>query len=143
MERFSECKSDAAVEEFLMHDPLGLYALSVETLLDAESEGFSQEYEFFDVRGDSLFRGDIINVTVGESRGGAGLQQAVLQLVKRLTILRYAMQHLLTEEQWKRFRVSLQGIVFTTDSQWVSPTDNNIAGIPEEGLSIVVHCTST
>ena len=60
LERFAEFNSDTEAEEFLIHDSLGLYALSRETLVDAESEGFSLEYEF-DVRGESIFRDYLIN----------------------------------------------------------------------------------
>ena len=149
LERFAEFNSDteAEAEEFLIHDRLGLYALSRETLVDAHSEGFTQEYEF-DVRGESIFRDFLINVTAGESKSGAGRKQAILQLIKRLSILRCAIQHLLTEEQRQLFRMSLQGIIYTKDSQWVSPKKSEISAIadeyniaiPMEGLSIVVMC---
>ena len=149
LERFAECKSDAEAEEFLIFHPLGLYALSRETLADtAESkdQGFFQEYEL-DVRGESVFRNYIIMITAGESKSGAGRKQAILQLIKRLSILHCATQHLLTEEQLKLFTVSLQGVIYTKDSKWVSPDnaeiseialENNIA-ISKEGLSIVVQ----
>ena len=148
LERFAEFNSDTTeAEEFLIHDRLGLYALSRETLVDAELEGFTQEYEY-DVRGESIFRDFIINVTAGESKSGAGRKQAILQLIKRLSILRCAIQHLLTEEQLQLFRVSLQGVIYTKDSQWESPKKSEISAIadeyniaiPMEDLSIVVMC---
>ena len=63
---------------------------------------------------------------------------AIQQLIKRLSIIRCALQHLLTDQERKRIAILMEGVVYSMVEGWSSPDEDEIAILAEE-IGILVE----
>ena len=92
-----------------MNSPLGL---SRETLVDPSKVGFITEYET-DIRGSVELGEHYLLVKCGEVKTGNDRKLAIQKLIQRLSIIRCALQHLLTDQERKRIAILMEGVVYS------------------------------
>ena len=117
-----------------MNSPLGL---SRETLVDPSKVGFITEYET-DIRGSVELGERYLSVKCGEVKTGNDRKLAIQQLIKRLSIIRCALQHLLTDQERKRIAILMEGVVYSMVEGWSSPDEDEIAILADE-IGILVE----
>ena len=128
---FKEQKTETDQLKFLMDSPLGIYLFSRETLIDPSKVGFITEYET-DVRGSVELGERYLFVKCGEVKTGNDRMRAIQQLIKRLSIIRCALKHLLTNEERQRIVILMTGIIYSMVEGWSSPDDAEIATLAEQ-----------
>ena len=79
----------------------------------------------FDVRGQTEAYSNNIHIQVGEIKSGKGWEFAQIQLIKRLTVIALA-GSILTDSNVNKI---LHGEIYTTKSEWQSPTREMIENI--------------
>ena len=63
---------------------------------------------------------------------------AIQQLIKRLSIIRCALQHLFTDQELKRIAIFLECIIYLMVEGWSSPDEDEIVTLAEE-IGILVE----
>ena len=61
---------------------------------------------------------------------------------QRLSIIRCALQHLLTDQERKRIAILMEGVVYSMVEEWSSPDEDEIAILAEE-IGILVEKDSS
>ena len=139
---FKKIKTKAGQLKFIMDSPLGIYLLSMETLLYPNKTGFITEYET-DIRGSVELREYLLSVNCGEVKTGHGRKKAIQQLIKRLSIIRCALQHLLSDNERRRIAILLTGTIFLMVDGWQSPDESEIAELAKDiGIIVEKHSIS-
>jgi hypothetical protein len=129
---FKKQKTKTSQLKFLMDSPLGIYLLSRETLLCPSKLGFITEYET-DIRGSVELGERYLFVKCGEVKtGNDDRKLAIKQLIKRLSIIRCALQHLLTDKQRQRIVILLTGVIYSMVEGWSSTEEQEIAKLAKE-----------
>ena len=134
---FKKIKTKAGQLQFIMDNPLGIYLLSMETLLYPNKTGFITEYET-DIRGSVELREYLLSVNCGEVKTGHDRKKAIQQLIKRLSIIRCALQHLLSDNERRRIAILLIGSVYSMVDGWKSPDESEIAELAKD-IGIIVE----
>jgi len=81
-------------------------------VIDPSKVGFITEYET-DIRGSVELGERYLFVKCGEVKTGNDRMRAIQQLIKRLSIIRCALKHLLTNEERQRIVILMTGIIYS------------------------------
>jgi hypothetical protein len=132
--------------KFLSFDPVGLFLFSREALKVPYEEGYLSSAEF-DCRGTVKVFGNSIHFEIAEIKSSVGLENAIVQLLKRYSLLHAATRALTNDEAIKKpFNINMHGWVIGASPQWQAPTDEEInrltdvngLSLPEDSVTIEV-----
>jgi hypothetical protein len=112
--------------EFLVNNPLGLYAFSRLMYHDPNQTGFDKEFEI-DIKGSIVIEKNMVMVDLAEIKTGKDRKKGIEQLILRLALLNTALQLILPQD----FNIKLKGnlIVPRSLGQWDNPTETEITAV--------------
>jgi len=131
--KYDALESDSERLNFLESNVLGLIAFSCIAFNDTQS--FEETLEC-DVRGESIIRGEMIQITIGEIKSGKDRRKALVQLLKRLCIVGHATHVIFGEVVSRAISLDLQGEIFTP-LMWSQFSDEEIhTGLADHKLIV-------
>jgi len=134
--QFNAIKGYKEKNQFLASSPLGLHLLSHACFVDADKNGFMKTLEF-DMRGTVKTSGNFVKWEIAEVKIGTGYEKAIKQLLKRFALFHFAAQCVLGSSEYKALIMQFNGVIFTDNKKWTSPSSEKLSKILKAGSLIL------